>query len=87
MPVVGLPTAPVPLTVTPRSVGRLDVEGIVLGAGGDQELQVGQGLDDPARKRRALAHADHDGKALQGLDRLGLAGEGLVEDLDLDVLG
>ena len=67
--------------------GGLEVERIVLGAGGDQELEVRQRLDHFARERRALAHADHDGEALQGLDRLVRPREGLVEDRELDVFG
>ena len=42
---------------------RLDVEGIVAGAGGDQQLQVGQRLDHLAREGGALAHADDDGES------------------------
>ena len=66
---------------------RLDVEGIVAGAGGDQELQVGQRLDHLAREGGALAHADDDGEALQRLDRRVGASERLVEHGDVDVFG
>ena len=87
MPVVGEPTLPVPQTVD-AALGRgLQVEGIVAGAGGDQELEVRQRLDHGAREGGALAHADDDGEALQRLDGLVAAGEGLVEDLDFDVFG
>src|SRR6185503_9839235 len=64
-----------------------DVEGIVPGSGRDQQLQVGQGLDDLAGEGGPLAHADYDSETLQGLDRLILAAEWLVEDLDVDVFG
>ena len=66
---------------------RFDIERVIAGAGGDQELQVGEGFDNLAREGGAFAHADDDREALQGLDRFVLAGEGFVEHLDLDVLG
>ena len=87
MPVVGLPTASGSANGDAALGAGLHVEGIVAGAGGDQQLQVGEGFDHLAREGGALPHADHDGKSLQGLDDGVRPAERRIEDLDFDVFG
>ena len=63
----------------------LGVDRGIAHAGGDQELQVGQGVDDLLREAGALAHGDDDLEALQRRDDLVRAAEMLVEDLEFDI--
>ena len=87
MPAVGLPKPPVPQTGMPRSVAALTSNEVLRAPVVISSFRSGRASITLRGKRRALAHADDDGKALQRLDRLVRAGEGLIEDLDLDVLG
>ena len=86
MPVVGLPAA----GAADRDAalgGGLDVDRGVAAAGGDQELEVGQCLDDGARKPRALAHHHDDLEVLAVADGVGVGAPHRVGvHLDLDVL-
>ena len=58
-------------------LGGHEVERGVARPGGDEQLQLGKRLDDRARKRRALAHADDDVEIGERLDHLVLAAERL----------
>src|SRR5512132_4435729 len=63
IPVVGLPTEPVPHTVTPRSAQAL-ISNELLRAPVVMRSFVGQGLDHLARERGPFPHADNDLEAL-----------------------
>src|SRR4029077_2718243 len=65
----------------------LDVERVVPGSGGDEELEFGKRLDDLAWKRGAFAHPNNNREALKCFDRLVLIRERLFKDLNLDVFG
>src|SRR5688572_16102921 len=53
-------------------------------AGEAQELEIGQTLEQRARKGGALAHQAQDRERRELARRFLLGGEGLVEDADLD---
>ena len=85
MPEVGLPNEPVPQTVTPRAfAASVSIEALRR-PGGDQELQVGQGIDDPLREAGSFAHGNDDLEALQRRNDLVRAAEMFVEDLEFDI--
>ena len=70
MPAVGLPKPPVPQTVMPRSAAALMSKELLRAPVVISSFRSGSASITLRGKRRALAHADDDGKALQRLDRL-----------------
>src|SRR5262249_2645932 len=68
-------------------LGGGDVDGRITQAGGDQELELRQLLDDGAGKCGALTHGTDDLESLQRRDDLVCCAKVSVEHLDLEVAG
>ena len=68
-------------------IGGLDVQHPVAFSGRDQELEIGQRLDQAARKRRALAHQHHHVEALERAGDLVRLSERRVENREFDLAG
>ncbi len=78
------PGEPVPQTVTPSAQGGSEIDRGVAPAGGHQQPQLGQALEEAAGKRRPLAH---DADDLEVRERFGdrvLGAEMTIEHRDLD---
>ena len=71
----------------PALPGGLQVQHPVAFPGRDQELEIGQRLDQAARKRGALAHQHHHVEALERPGDLVRPAERGIEDRELDLAG